>query len=153
MIFKPLMPIIIAGIIILWLMVRRGRQLKAQRNLRWGAFASAFSKPSEPQADGKEYWAVIFTTKTKEILEGYEETNTELEHILKDFPGFIGVESARSQNGVGITVSYWQDQESIRKWRENERHQEARALGKKQWYQRYHLRVCKVMREYEWTDH
>ena len=63
--------------------------------------------------------------------------------------GFLGVESARAQDGFGITVSYWESEEAIAAWRENAEHRVARAAGRKHWYEQFHVRVCKVEREYE----
>ena len=60
--------------------------------------------------------------------------------------GFLGVESAR--NEIGITVSYWKDLESIKKWKENTDHSAARALGKSDWYQSFKTRIAKVERDY-----
>lgn len=60
--------------------------------------------------------------------------------------GFLGVESAR--NEIGITVSYWRDLESIRKWRENIEHSVAREKGRKEWYQSFKTRIAKVERDY-----
>lgn len=42
--------------------------------------------------------------------------------------GFIGIESTR--NEIGITVSYWKNLESIKKWRENSEHTTARETAR-----------------------
>lgn len=63
-------------------------------------------------------------------------------------PGFIGVESLRDENGFGITISYWESLEAIKNWKENPYHLVAQERGKKEWYQRYVIRVCKVERDY-----
>ena len=59
----------------------------------------------------------------------------------------MGFEYAREE--LGITVSYWKDEESIKKWKENIEHQEAQRLGKEIWYSSYKIRVAKVERDYE----
>jgi len=60
--------------------------------------------------------------------------------------GFLGVESAR--NEVGITVSYWRDLESIRRWKEHAEHSLAQEKGRKEWYQSFKVRIAKVERDY-----
>lgn len=60
--------------------------------------------------------------------------------------GFLGVESARDSE-LGITVSYWSSLESIKNWKEQATHQIAQEKGKKEWYQNFSLRVCKVERD------
>ena len=69
-----------------------------------------------------------------------------METLAKQQPGFLGIESAR--NDIGITVSYWQDLESIKNWKANWEHLEAQKMGRKQWYSYYKVRICKVEREY-----
>lgn len=61
--------------------------------------------------------------------------------------GFLGMETAR--NETGITVSYWRDLESIKKWKENTEHLLAQKLGREKWYTNYKTRICKVERDYE----
>ena len=65
-------------------------------------------------------------------------------------PGFLGVESTRGEDGLGITVSYWQTLEHIAAWRRHAEHQLARGRGRSDWYQGYALRIAKVERAYGW---
>lgn len=92
------------------------------------------------------YYAVIFTTILTDDLEGYTETADKMEALAKKQKGYLGIESARKD--VGITVSYWQTLEDIVAWKNNLEHTEARNLGRKKWYKKYQLRICKVEREY-----
>jgi heme-degrading monooxygenase HmoA len=63
-------------------------------------------------------------------------------------PGFLGVESTRGADGLGITVSYWESLEAIRHWRTHAEHRLAQESGKVRWYACYRLRVCRVEEEY-----
>ena len=63
-------------------------------------------------------------------------------------PGFLGAESARDANGFGITVSYWQDEASIRAWKSHAEHRIAQETGRQRWYEHYETRVAKVERAY-----
>jgi heme-degrading monooxygenase HmoA len=67
--------------------------------------------------------------------------------LAKQQEGFLGVESAR--NELGITVSYWTDLNSIRKWKENAEHSIAREKGRNKWYKSFKTRIAKVERDYE----
>jgi heme-degrading monooxygenase HmoA len=62
-------------------------------------------------------------------------------------PGFLGVESARQE--LGVTVFYWTDLESIKKWKANEAHLEAQKKGRDLWYKSDKTRIAKVERDYE----
>jgi heme-degrading monooxygenase HmoA len=61
-------------------------------------------------------------------------------------PGFLGIESAR--DAMGITVSYWENLESIAAWKQNSAHLAAQQRGRARWYQEFKTRICKVERDY-----
>ena len=63
------------------------------------------------------YYAVIFTYHRTEGDNGYGEMAVKMVELASRQPGFLGIESARQE--VGITVSYWTDLDSIRKWKTN----------------------------------
>ena len=62
--------------------------------------------------------------------------------LVSEMPGFLGVESVRSADGLGITVSYWESENVIRKGAF--RTQSCARPGKKVWSTEYVLRVAKV---------
>jgi heme-degrading monooxygenase HmoA len=68
--------------------------------------------------------------------------------LAKKQPGFLGFDSARGADLTGITVSYWDSLESIRRWKEAEEHREAQARGRAEWYTEYKIRIAKVESEY-----
>jgi len=95
------------------------------------------------------YYAVIFTSqRTNGDNEGYAKMADTIEGLAKQQPGFLRVESARNNEGQGITVSYWESLESIQHWKENAKHTVAQQLGKEKWYSHYHVEICQVMRAY-----
>jgi heme-degrading monooxygenase HmoA len=95
------------------------------------------------------YWAVIFTSeRTAEDPAGYAETAAEMVALASRQPGFLGVETARGADGIGITVSYWESPEAIAEWRRHADHQAAQRLGRERWYRAYKLRVARVERAY-----
>src|SRR5579875_1752619 len=75
------------------------------------------------------YYAVIFTSVRTPGDNGYADMAGEMTELAKLQPGFLGIESARGVDGVGITVSYWDSEDSIREWKENGRHRVAQKLG------------------------
>lgn len=92
------------------------------------------------------YYAVIFTSTMTEDTAGYAEMADRMVALAQQQPGFLGIESARET--IGITVSYWQDLESIRQWKQNLEHREAQRLGHERWYQHFTTRISKVERAY-----
>ena len=67
--------------------------------------------------------------------------------LASEQPGFLGFESAR--NDIGLSVSYWQDLDAIKAWREHSYHIIAQNKGKNFWYEHYHVRIAKVERAYQ----
>jgi heme-degrading monooxygenase HmoA len=68
--------------------------------------------------------------------------------LASQIPGFLGMESVRDLKGLGITVSYWESQDAIRRWKIHSEHQVAQETGKKVWYTDYVLRIARVERTY-----
>jgi|TARA_R110000868_G_scaffold411318_1_gene703089 heme-degrading monooxygenase HmoA len=94
------------------------------------------------------YYAVIFTSLLSENDEGYGAMGEAMHALALEQPGCLGAESARDADNLGITVSYWRDEESIAAWKGLARHLVAQKLGIDRWYTHYELRVAKVERAY-----
>jgi len=98
------------------------------------------------------YFAVIFTSKRTEIEDReYAEMADAMVELAAKQPGYLGIESVRGEDRVGITVSYWKDEASIRDWKAVTEHLIAQRSGRDKWYQWYNLRVVKVERGYSFT--
>lgn len=92
------------------------------------------------------YYAVIFTSLRTAEDRGYGLMADRMVELAAQQPGFLGVESARGADGLGITVSYWKDEASIKAWKAHAQHRVAQETGKSTWYADYALRVAKVER-------
>ena len=87
---------------------------------------SGFARTPEPP-----YYAVIFTSTRTAVDEGYGAMADRMVELASQQPGFLGVESTRGADGLGITVSYWSSLEAIAAWKANAEHRvaQARATG------------------------
>lgn len=94
------------------------------------------------------YYTVVFTAVRTAGDNGYGETDAQLMKLAADQPGFLGIDSARRADGLGITVSYWKDEDSITAWRERAEHVVARERGREAWYSSFSLHVARVERAY-----
>lgn len=92
------------------------------------------------------YYAVIFSSQRTDGENGYGKMAEKMVELASQQEGFLGVESARDE-GLGITVSYWESLEAIQNWKENAAHLVAQARGKSEWYKQFALRVAKVERD------
>lgn len=93
------------------------------------------------------YYAVIFTSVKNYEDNNYDKMSDKMVALANKQKGFLGIESAR--NELGITVSYWDNLESIKNWKVQVDHTEAREKGRSTWYKAFKVRICKVENDYE----
>jgi heme-degrading monooxygenase HmoA len=94
------------------------------------------------------YYAVIFTSLRTEGDRGYGAMAEKMVALAAQQPGYLGIESTRGADGLGITISYWRDEASIAAWKRDTEHQQAQRGGQQTWYAGYAVRVAKVERAY-----
>lgn len=98
------------------------------------------------------YYAVIFTSiRTQHEAEDYERAAQRMLELVREQPGFLGVESARGEDGLGITVSYWSSEEAILAWKQHPEHRAIRERGRSTWYRHCTTRVTRVERNYSYS--
>lgn len=97
------------------------------------------------------YYAVMFTSlRNGDDADGYAEASERMMVLAAQQPGYLGAESVRDADGVGITVSYWHSEVDILSWKHQAEHAATRERGRRDWYTRYVTRVAKVERAYDW---
>lgn len=96
--------------------------------------------------------AVIFISeRTLADEAGYAQAAHAMVELAGTQPGFLGIDSARGSDRVGITVSYWADEAAASAWRDHPEHKAIRDAGRERWYSRYDLHVASVTRSYDWN--
>lgn len=104
-----------------------------------------------PEAMGPGTVAVVFVSQRTAVDdEGYGAAGEEMLRAASAMPGFVGMDSVRGSDGIGITVSYWADEQSAIAWRNEANHKATRETGRRNWYQWYRLAVTQVVRSYDW---
>ncbi|MEV5987353.1 antibiotic biosynthesis monooxygenase [Streptomyces sp. NPDC052051] len=94
------------------------------------------------------YYAVVFTSVRTDDHDGYEETDDLMDELVKEVPGYLGMDHARTPGGLSLTVGYFRDLAAIEAWRSDPRHRAAQKRGREHWYERYTVHVAKVERSY-----
>jgi heme-degrading monooxygenase HmoA len=92
------------------------------------------------------YVAVVFTSLRTEGDHGYAAMTARMGQLAAEQPGYLGIESARDE--VGITVSYWVDEDAAKAWKQVAEHLVAQRRGREGWYADYRVRVAVVLRDY-----
>jgi heme-degrading monooxygenase HmoA len=96
------------------------------------------------------YTAVVFTSVPSTLQEGYAATAAAMADLVVQQPGYLGAESAHDT--IGITVSYWRDEDAARAWKNVAAHLIAQRHGRQSWYADYRVRVATVTRDYRLVD-
>ncbi|MFF3513957.1 antibiotic biosynthesis monooxygenase family protein [Streptomyces sp. NPDC002573] len=94
------------------------------------------------------YYVVVFTAVPAEDREGYGKTAEQLEELVKEVPGYLGMDQATAPGGLSITVGYFRDLAAIEEWRSYPEHRAAQKRGRAQWYESYALHIAKVERSH-----
>jgi heme-degrading monooxygenase HmoA len=95
--------------------------------------------------------AVIFEfTASAERRQEYLDLASMLNAEVKGFDGFLGIERFQSLSSPDryVSLSFWRDEEAVRRWRNVQKHREAQARGRRGIFSAYRLRVCSVIRDY-----
>jgi len=104
--------------------------------------------PEKHALDQAKY-LVSFISLLSDNTESYAKAAEEMMNAVNSQPGFITAYSARNENGVGITNSYWTDLEAISNWKAETAHQKIQKQGKRVWYEWYQVQISEIVRSYE----
>jgi heme-degrading monooxygenase HmoA len=80
----------------------------------------------------------------------YLDTAAALRAELEAIDGFISIERFESLSRPGrlLSLSFWRDEEAVRRWRNLTSHRAAQTLGRQGVFRDYRLRVAEVLRDY-----
>jgi heme-degrading monooxygenase HmoA len=99
--------------------------------------------------------AVIFEfTPAPGRFPDYMALVAELKPELDKAEGFLSIERFESITAPGkfVSLQFWRDEESVRRWREFEGHRAAQVRGRGGIFADYRLRVATVARDYSMTE-
>ena len=74
----------------------------------------------------------------------------ELRKELEKIDGFISIERFESLTNKGkiLSLSFWRDEEAVKRWRNLPSHRAAQSAGRAGIFANYRLRVASVVRDY-----
>jgi heme-degrading monooxygenase HmoA len=95
------------------------------------------------------YWMVAFTSRRSAVdVDAYAEAAERMMALAAQQPGFLGAESVRGDDGLGITLSYWRNEAAIEAWRIHSEHTAVRERARVRWYDHFEVRIARVERAY-----
>ena len=96
-------------------------------------------------------FVVVFEVQPKPGREQvYLDIAASLKPALEEIDGFISVERFRSVSAPGklVSISFWRDEASVKRWREHNRHHLAQLSGRAQIFADYRISVAEIERQY-----
>jgi heme-degrading monooxygenase HmoA len=96
--------------------------------------------------------AVIFEfTPAEGRFPEYMQLVETLKADLAKADGFISLERFESITTPGkfVSLQFWRDEESVRKWRNLQKHRAVQKHGRETIFASYRLRIASVIRDYE----
>jgi heme-degrading monooxygenase HmoA len=94
---------------------------------------------------------VVFQVSMREGQEErYFDLAAELRPQLEAIDGFLSVERFASLTTPGkyVSLSFWRDEDAVRRWRAHGEHGVAQALGKREIFADFRISVAQVVRDY-----
>jgi heme-degrading monooxygenase HmoA len=76
----------------------------------------------------------------------YAAKAAEMIELARRMPGFVDFRSYEAEDGERLAVSWWEDDASVRGFREHPDHRETQRLGRERWYACFELDVADVER-------
>lgn len=95
--------------------------------------------------------AVIFEAEAApEHRANYLDLAAELRPLLAGIDGFIAIERFQSLTNPNkvLSLSFWRDEAAIAQWRNLPQHRQTQALGRRDIFSDYRLRIAEVTRDY-----
>ncbi|MEM1398631.1 MAG: antibiotic biosynthesis monooxygenase [Pseudomonadota bacterium] len=99
--------------------------------------------------------AVIFEVKPSDgMRDGYLDIAANLRPILNEVEGFISIERFQSLSDPRkiLSLSFFEDEEAIKRWRSLPAHRSAQTKGRAAIFDDYRLRIAPVVRDYGMHD-
>lgn len=99
--------------------------------------------------------AVIFEfTAAEGRFPDYKALAEGLNDEVRKVDGFLSIERFQSISDPTrfVSLSFWRDEEAVRKWRNLQKHREAQKKGRGGIFGSYRLRVATVLRDYSMDE-
>ncbi len=96
-------------------------------------------------------FAVIFKAEPDSQDEAYAAAVARMRQLAfekYDCKDFISV----TEGDTEIAISYWQDEDAIKRWKNDAEHLLAQQSGRSKWYKSYTVQVLEIKREYNYQN-
>ena len=94
---------------------------------------------------------VIFKTHLRQGADSvaYAKISRRMHELVEQIPGFISIKAYTGEDGEEIDLIRFANEDALAMWKEQPEHREAQRRGREEFYDRYSVQACKVVRDYE----
>jgi heme-degrading monooxygenase HmoA len=94
---------------------------------------------------------VVFRSRNRPDgdLEEYSRRSKRLHELVEQHPGFISIESFETPDGEEVSLELFENDESVKAWRDNPEHRETQRWAREEFYSWYSTQVSEVIRAHE----
>lgn len=95
---------------------------------------------------------VLFRTTLKRgaDMARYEALAARMYDFASKMPGFVSIEEASLPDGDSLAIVAFESDTALDAWRQHPEHVEAQRQGREEFYERYAVKACRLVRGYEW---
>jgi len=91
-------------------------------------------------------YAVIFKAELNELDQEYIGSARRMRELAQTKYGCVDFISV-TEGTQEISISYWENEEQIKQWKNDPEHITAQQLGRNKWYQSYEVQIVKIERQ------
>ena len=94
---------------------------------------------------------VVFRSRNRPDgdLEEYQRRSARMHELVQQHPGFISIETFESPDGEEVSLELFENDESVRAWRDNPEHRDTQRWAREEFYSWYSVQASEVIRAYE----
>jgi heme-degrading monooxygenase HmoA len=92
-------------------------------------------------------YAVIFKAEFRKQDQEYTETAKRMRDLARIKYGCLEFVSL-CEGEKELSISYWESEDQIRRWKQDAEHVKAQEKGKALWYKSYSIQITQVIRAY-----
>ncbi len=92
-------------------------------------------------------FVVIFRARVRKLDDEYAHVAARMRELALSEFGCLEFHAV-AEGDEEVALSYWPDEDSIRRWRSHPEHLLAQQAGRERWYESYSVQVARVTRQY-----
>jgi heme-degrading monooxygenase HmoA len=96
---------------------------------------------------------VLIRTQVREDADRaeYERLGVRMDELVRTVSGFVSAKDYAAEDGESVSMVIFESHDALAAWRNLPEHVEAQRAGKERIYAAYDIRVCEVVRAYDFT--